>query len=159
VAYRRDLDAFVEWTQRLGLTGPQDVDRKVLRRYLAHLGTREYAKRTIARKASSLRRYFGWLHRTHVLALDPSRGLAAPSGAGRLPHVLKEDELVALLDDPPARVTDDDPVVRRRDDGAPSCSTAAAAHQRAVRAPARRPRPAGPPCGCGARAASSGRCR
>jgi integrase/recombinase XerC len=116
LAYRRDLDAFVEWAARLGVTGPEQVTRKMLRRYLAYLGSREYAKRTIARKASSLRRYFGWLQRTEVTDVDPSSGLSAPSGDGRLPHVLKDDELTVLLDDPPAKVAQDDPVVRRRDD-------------------------------------------
>lgn len=116
VAYRRDLEAFVGWAGRLDLDAPAQVTRKVLRRYLAYLGTREYAKRTIARKASSLRRYFGWLHRTHVLDTDPSSGLSAPAGEGRLPRVLKDDELTVLLDSPPVRVRDDDPVVRRRDD-------------------------------------------
>ena len=62
-AYRRDVAAFVEWTDRLGLDGPAAVDRKVLRRYVSHLSTRGYARRTIARKAAALRRYFGWAQR------------------------------------------------------------------------------------------------
>src|SRR4051794_28178872 len=47
-AYRGDVAAFVEWAERLGLAGPEGVDRKVLRRYLAYLTTRRYARRTIA---------------------------------------------------------------------------------------------------------------
>jgi site-specific recombinase XerD len=115
VAYRRDLEGFLEWAGRLGLDGPEAVDRTTLRRYLAHLGTRRYARRSIARKASSLRRYFSWLARTGVLAADPAAGLSAPKGDARLPHVLKEDELHALLDDPGPRAGDD-PAVRARDD-------------------------------------------
>jgi len=115
-AYRSDLASFVEWVGRLGLQDPGAVTRKVLRRYLAHLSTRGYAKRTIARKASAVRRYFGYLHRTGRVAVDPSAGLSAPKGDGRLPRVLKDDELTALLDDPPARVAHDDPAIRRRDD-------------------------------------------
>lgn len=114
-AYRGDLEAFVVWACRLSLTGPDQVDRKVLRRYLAFLGTRRYAKRTIARKASTIRRYFGWLRRVGALEVDPSAGLRAPSGDGRLPRVLHDDELAALLDAPPARIADDDPAVRQRD--------------------------------------------
>jgi integrase/recombinase XerC len=115
-AYCRDLAAFVEWAERASIAGPADVDRKVLRRYLAYLGTRKFAKRSIARKASALRRYFGWLTRTGAIPADPSAGLSAPSGEGRLPRVLKADELTALLDTPPARIDDDPPVVRLRDD-------------------------------------------
>lgn len=115
-AYRADLVSFVEWAGRLGLDDPGPVTRKVLRRYLAHLSTRGYAKRTIARKASAVRRYFGYLHRTGTLAIDPSAGLSAPKGDGRLPRVLKDHEVTALLDDPPAGVAGDDPTIRLRDD-------------------------------------------
>lgn len=115
-AYRGDLDDFVEWAARASIDDPAAVDRRTLRRYLAYLGTRRYARRSIARKASSLRRYFGWLARTGVLATDPSAGLSAPAGDGRLPRVLRADEVTVLLDDPPAAVDHDPEHVRRRDD-------------------------------------------
>ena len=115
-AYARDLAGFVEWAGRLGLDGPAAVDRTTLRRYIASLATRQYARRSIARKASALRRYFAWATRTGLVPVDPSSGLSAPGGDGRLPRVLRQDELTALLDDPPARVTDDDPAIRARDD-------------------------------------------
>ena len=98
-AYGRDVRSFVEWAGRLGATGPDAVDRTTLRRYLAYLATRGHARRTIARRASALRRYFGWLVRTGAVEADPSVGLSAPRGEGRLPRVLRPDELRALLDD------------------------------------------------------------
>ena len=116
LAYGRDLLAFIEWSERLGLEGPVGVDRKTLRRYLAYLATRRYAKRTVARKASTLRRYFGWLCRTGVVSVDPSVGLSAPSGEGRLPRVLRDDELASLLDAPPPTVENDPVAIRLRDD-------------------------------------------
>jgi site-specific recombinase XerD len=115
-AYRRDVLGFVAWAERAAITGPDAVDRSTLRRYLASLTTRRRAKRTIARAASSLRRYFGWLLRTGVIASDPTARLSAPKGEARLPHVLRADELHRLLDDPPAGVDADPDFVRRRDD-------------------------------------------
>jgi integrase/recombinase XerC len=100
--YRRDLSSFVEWVQRGGTTSPESVDRRLLRRYLAHLGTTGLARRTIARKASVLRRYFGWQTSSGRLAVDPTAGLSAPSGVSRLPRVLRADELRQLLDEAPA---------------------------------------------------------
>lgn len=114
-AYRRDVSAFVAWAERAGLHDPDGVDRLLLRRYLAYLTTRRYARRTIARKASALRRYFGWLRRTGVVADDPSSTLHAPAGRGRLPRVLRPDELAVLLDQPPAGTEGTDSV-RLRDD-------------------------------------------
>lgn len=115
-AYRGDLGAFVEWAARSGVDEPSSVDRLVLRRYLAFLATRRYARRTVARKASSLRRYFAWGARTGRLSADPAAGLSSPSGGGRLPRVLRAEELVHLLDDPPIAVDTDPPAVRLRDD-------------------------------------------
>ena len=97
-AYQRDLLAFTEWAGRRGLTAPAGVDRVCLRRYLAFLATRGFARRTIARRASALRRYFGWLRRRGVLGTDPSAGLGAPRGEARLPRVLRPDEIRTLLD-------------------------------------------------------------
>jgi integrase/recombinase XerC len=99
-AYERDLRAFTTWAGRLGLDDPAGVDRQLLRRYLAYMTTRGQARRTIARRASSLRRYFGWLLRTGALSFDPTAGLSAPKGEARLPRVLRPDELRALLDHP-----------------------------------------------------------
>jgi integrase/recombinase XerC len=115
-AYRRDVNGFVNWAERASITAPDAVDRLVLRRYLAALTTRRKAKRTIARTASSLRRYFGWLLRTGAIPVDPTARLSAPKGDARLPHVLRADELHRLLDDPPARVHDDPEFLRSRDD-------------------------------------------
>src|SRR5438552_3936352 len=97
-ACRGDVAAFVEWAERGGLTGPGAVDRLLLRRYLAYLATRGYRRRTIARRAATLRRYFRWLRRAGELAEDPSRGLSAPKGEARLPHVLRGAELEVLLE-------------------------------------------------------------
>ncbi len=105
-AYRGDVLAFASWAGRGGASGPAEVTRLVLRRYLAYLATRRYARRTIARKAASLRRYFRWAAREGLVAGDPALGLGAPSGESRLPEVLHEADLLALLEPaapPPGR--------------------------------------------------------
>ncbi|MEW6155684.1 MAG: tyrosine-type recombinase/integrase [Actinomycetota bacterium] len=96
-AYRSDLDQFAEWAERAGVTGPQAITPTLLRRYLAHLSTRRLARRTIARKAASVRRYFEWARRRGLITTDPARRLSAPRGEGRLPRVLKAHELETLL--------------------------------------------------------------
>jgi len=118
-AYRRDVTQFGDWAHRGGLSGPSELDRTTLRRYLAFLNTRGFARRSIARKAAALRAYLRWAHRTGRVETDLSRTLRAPKGAARLPRVPRADEAVALLDDAvaaPAAL--DDPVesaVARRD--------------------------------------------
>jgi site-specific recombinase XerD len=104
-AYTRDLRSFTTWAERLGIGDPGAVERQTLRRYLAYMATRGQARRTIARRASALRRYFGWLVRTGRADHDPTTGLSAPKGEARLPRVLRPDELRDLLGDPAAAPT------------------------------------------------------
>jgi len=97
-AYRRDLDQFTAWADRAGLDDPSAVTHLVLRRYLAYLTTREFARRSIARKVSALRGYFAWQRRRGGVDTDPARALRAPLGERRLPRVPRQAEVAALLD-------------------------------------------------------------
>src|SRR5215207_1513635 len=49
-AYVGDLRAFAEWCSRGGSADPAAVTRTVVRRYVAFLTTRRFARRSIARK-------------------------------------------------------------------------------------------------------------
>jgi len=112
-AYRADIAAFIDWCERAAIDGPSAVQRITLRRYLAFLNTRRYARRTVARKAAALRRYFRWLSRVGSIAVDPSARLSAPKGDARLPHVLAGSELDVLFAAPPGGSPTDDAVALR----------------------------------------------
>jgi len=103
-AYASDIERFADWTARAGIDGPDGVDRITLRRYLAYLSTRRYAKSTISRTAASLRSYFSWCARRGLVSSDPSVRLSAPAPDSRLPRVLGHAELDHLLDPEPAPV-------------------------------------------------------
>ena len=122
--YRREVTAFVEWLGQFREdaspastpeTGPEEVDLRTIRRYLAHLSTLGYARKTVARKASSLRRYFRWAERTGRVAADPTIGAMVPIRERRLPRVLHSEELVTLLDQPRPAVADDSRARCQRD--------------------------------------------
>lgn len=98
-AYRSDLESFADWAARAGIVGPIGVDRLLLRRYLAYLSTRRYARASVARRAATLRRYFAWCLRRGIVQADPARGLSVPTGESRLPRVLRHDEIGELLGD------------------------------------------------------------
>jgi site-specific recombinase XerD len=116
-AYCSDVFLFAEWVERSGINSPVDVDRLVLRRYVASLTTRKFAKRTVARKVAALRRYYSFLRNRGDVEIDPTVALRAPAGPARLPRVLEHGEVAALLD--PADNVDreaEPPWRRRRDD-------------------------------------------
>ena len=111
-AYARDVARFVAWAAALGSTDPSDVDRLLIRRYLADSAVRRLAAATVQRRVAALRRYFGWAVSRGLLTADPTVGLSVPTGPSRLPRVLRSDELIVMLEEPPpAR-----PEVQLRDD-------------------------------------------
>ncbi len=97
-AYCTDVAGFVHWAARGGCSSPVSVDRIQLRRYLAYLSTRGFARSSVARKAAALRSYFAWCRRSGIVTVDPAERLGAPSAAGRLPKVLSHREMDVLLD-------------------------------------------------------------
>jgi integrase/recombinase XerC len=117
-AYRSDLSLFAEWVERSGITSPAEVDRLLVRRYVASLTTRQFAKRSIARKVAALRRYYTFLRARGYVEVDPTVSLRAPSGPSRLPRVLEHGEVSALLDKPDDGGGEGEPTWRRRRDDA-----------------------------------------
>lgn len=105
-AYEHDVREFVAWAERGGCRDPEAADRRVLRRYLAYLTTRGFARRSIARKVAAVRAYLRFLHRSGDLASDPGRALRTPRGESRLPRVPRSTETSALLDAAAVRVGD-----------------------------------------------------
>jgi site-specific recombinase XerD len=114
-AYVSDVRSFAAWCARGDLTDPATIRRTTIRRYLAHLTTRAYARRSIARSAAALRRYYRWAIAVGLVEVDPTNGISVPAGDGRLPRVLDRRELADLLDAP---MPEDEPDWRRRRDDA-----------------------------------------
>lgn len=105
-AYRGDLSQFAEWLVRGGIRAPNGIDRRVLRRYVAFLGQRRYARRSIARKASALRAFFRWAVLHDLMEVDPIDDLAIPKLDRPLPKVLKVNHVALLCDVPPGDTPD-----------------------------------------------------
>ena len=114
-AYATDLRLFAEWTARSNIVSPAEVNRRLVRRYIASLSTRGYARRSIARKAAAMRRYFGWALARHLVSVDPTIGLHVTSDSGRLPRVLDRRDINTLLDGP---TPESEPAWRKRRDDA-----------------------------------------
>jgi len=114
-AYTSDVRSFADWCARSDIIEPASVKRATMRRYLAHLTTRQFARRSIARKTAAIRRYYRWLVASGAVDVDPTNGVSVPGGDGRLPRVLDQRELGGLLDSP---VDEHEPDWRRRRDDA-----------------------------------------
>jgi integrase/recombinase XerC len=98
-AYRSDLASLAAFLHRGGRS-LHDADYHLLRRWLAHLGTRGYARTSVARKAASIRSFYAWAGRRGLTPANPSTQLSHPSRPSRLPAVLKASDAEQLAGAP-----------------------------------------------------------
>jgi site-specific recombinase XerD len=96
-AYRRDADDLARTCAGWGVDHPSEVELLTLRRYLADLTERGYARATLARRASVARTWFALLRRRGIVERDPAELLATPKQGRHLPRVLRVDEVDRLL--------------------------------------------------------------
>jgi site-specific recombinase XerD len=98
-AYSRDLEAFVVFADRGGVSDAGDVDRKLIRRFVANLTTRGYAATSVARKSSAVRAFFADLARRDVVESNPAVGAPQPKRPKLLPRAIPAGALSEVLDD------------------------------------------------------------
>jgi site-specific recombinase XerD len=108
-AYRRDANDLIRTVTGWGIVHPSELELLVLRRYLADLADRGYARTTLARRAATIRTWFAFLAERGVVERDVASLLQSPTPGRHLPRVLRVDEVIRLLDAPDA----DTPVGRR----------------------------------------------
>ncbi len=94
-AYRTDLEEFAKFA------GPEELkalDHALLRAYMGQLYERGLSKVSVARALSSLRSFFKWMGREHMVETNPALLLTAPKLPKRLPRVPTMEEINAVLD-------------------------------------------------------------
>jgi len=97
VNYKVDLKGFADFAGDVDIG---KIDYLLLRRYLAHLKSVQYDKRTIARRLACLRSFFKFLCRDGYLKTNPVAGLATPKLDKKLPFFLDENQAARFLDVP-----------------------------------------------------------
>lgn len=98
-AYRRDLAALVDWAAAKGLA-LEALDGECLRAFVADEHRRGCAPKTLQRRLSACRSFYGWLLRHGRVAANPVAGLRGPKAPRKLPRVLDPDEAKALVETP-----------------------------------------------------------
>jgi len=101
--YEKDITAFVSFYQ--GRAGAdftwEGLTVLSIRSYLAFLNEKEYARRTVARRISSLRSFYKYLVREGKVQQNPFTKVRTPKLDKRLPTFLEEveiDDILALPD-------------------------------------------------------------
>lgn len=100
VAYRKDLEQFLDFTGIDKEDDLEEVSSKVIRGWMVHLMEKGLTSQTVNRKLSSLRTYFKWLRKNGVLENNPMQLILGPKNSKRLPSFAQKKELeTERLDD------------------------------------------------------------
>ena len=115
LAYRRDLAAFTSWCRKAGIVDFAALEESQLRLFAAASHHAGLNPRSIQRRLSALRGFFGFLIRDGVLRHNPALGVRAPKGAKRLPPALDVDRMSRLLDVAPDAAGAEPTLLQSRD--------------------------------------------
>lgn len=102
-AYELDLTHFLRfaWEQLEFLGRPQtlaEVDKSLVRDYLAFLSREGYARSSVARRLASIRGFSRFLFSKGMLESDFARSVGTPKQPKNVPETMTMDEVLALLD-------------------------------------------------------------
>ncbi len=98
-AYRRDLEALAHWAIAQG----EDVaalHTEQLRAFVAAEHRRGLSPKSLQRRLSACRSFYGWLVKQGRLAASPAASIRSPKAPRKLPQVLDPDEAKALVEVP-----------------------------------------------------------
>ena len=95
--YRRDLDRFVAYCRSNDIAQWTRIDSQHVRMFAAAEFRRGASPRTVQRRLSALRTFFGFLMRERVLSSNPAVGVQAPKAKKRLPQTIDVDQVSRLL--------------------------------------------------------------
>jgi len=97
-AYVGDVSSLLEHAHRAGVQAPGALAATHLRGWLASQHASGAARTTLARRGAAVRTFTAFAHRQGWLAIDPGPQLGTLKTRRTLPHVLRQDEMRAVLD-------------------------------------------------------------
>jgi len=118
-AYLGDVTALLDHAASAGAAGPEDLGIGTLRAWLAGEHGRGQARATLARRAAAARTFTAFAHARGLMPSDPGPLLGMPRIPRRLPEVLRQDQVAAVLaataGSPPSGPSGQDAALGQRD--------------------------------------------
>lgn len=103
LAYQRDLNKVIKYMQIQGVTEVQQITENHLISYVTSLEENQFTAATISRNIASMKAWFHFMQREHMIDEDPSERLRAPKIEKKIPEILSMEEVVQLLEQPKSR--------------------------------------------------------
>ena len=96
-AYRRDLSAFLDFCETLGVEKLTQIQRTHLNSYILDLREKNYLPQSVMRKIASLRGFFKWLCANEICTNNPTLTLEQPKIPRRLPKVMSIKDIENII--------------------------------------------------------------
>jgi len=96
-AYAGDISSMLEHASRQGVAAPEGLGLTELRSWLAIQHESGAARATLARRGAAARSFTAFAYRRGWLATDPGSRLGTLKTRRTLPHVLRQNEMAAVL--------------------------------------------------------------
>jgi integrase/recombinase XerD len=98
-AYRRDLDAYLDFLEKSGISDAPKITTELVAAYAESLtAVRGMAANSVARKVAAIRGLHDFWLREGLLNFDVAAVVKPPKTARRLPKAISLDKVIALLD-------------------------------------------------------------
>lgn len=99
-SYGRDLREYLLFLEREGFREPNEVGRETVLSYLSLRERNGLSARSRTRLLSTLRGYHRYLNESGLSLSDPTENLSGPKLPRKLPHTLRVEEVLRLLEVP-----------------------------------------------------------
>ena len=96
-AYRRDLKHYLSFIVDKDIISLSNISQMHIREYIRSLNEKGLAASSIARIFSSIRSYHKFLSAENFVNENPTLILTSPKAPKKLPHVLMEEEISAII--------------------------------------------------------------
>ena len=114
-AYLGDLDSFLHHLELMGTSSWDEIDISHIRSWLANVQSKGAARRTISRRAVSIRLFTKWAVKKGVLKKDIGLTLVTPKSHHTLPDVLTVADASLAMESLATRVAEEDGPISKRD--------------------------------------------
>lgn len=99
-SYSRDVIQYLTYLDEFGVTELANTTKTTVLTYLLSLQKKGRAASTLSRSLASIRSYYTYLIRSGEVRFDPTTSLMTPKVEKKLPRVLSNPEIDALLSQP-----------------------------------------------------------
>ena len=98
ISYKRDLETFIIYCNKMHVEDISLVDEKIIRDFISSLHRNGISPRSIKRSLSSLRGFFNFMMKNKIIRINFAENIRSPKAEKNLPEILQHEDINLLAD-------------------------------------------------------------